>query len=315
MSIKNEEWAPLTPSGVAKCKKLAEAIDNDDEAAVESMISQGVFYMPQNRMIRDSEIVRICTHGLAEAAWKGKKGAVAAFMKTREIWGGLCQNEEGEAVSERQMIASALGRNFRLQKSIEIAEMLRDGGQEESGRWAMAASCGAGTNLAILEWMLGAGLNPREKGYSGKTALMWAAESGSPDVIKKLLAMSDARAVDDAGKTALMWACENWPNFELSAYPQFAKIWHDHSAESLKIMEMLIPESDARAASHEGETALMLAAAEGAVPLVKKLLPHVDVNARDKKERLALTIAIEARREDIVAILFPIIAENGIWAS
>lgn len=29
MSIKNEEWAPLTPSGVAKRKKLAEAIDSD----------------------------------------------------------------------------------------------------------------------------------------------------------------------------------------------------------------------------------------------------------------------------------------------
>lgn len=305
---KNEnQWAELCePEWMTKCERLEEAISRDDGLAVESLILEGVFFMRPVNTFRASSVATTCAHGLPKAAWSGKVEAVSAFMRTRAAWGPFCRDSDGKPVSERQMIGTALAHCLAIDKNFEIAEMLREGGQEKVGRWSMAANSGAGATPELLDWMLGAGLDVGEKSYGGRTALMWAAETGSPEVVEKLLAISNPREVDDDGKTALMWACDNWPSFDPGALPQLNMMWRERADEGKRILEMLLPVSDARAVNSDGETALMLAVKTGAMDMVEMLAAHVDANARNKEGRSALTLALMERREDIASMLMSV---------
>lgn len=119
---------------------------------------------------------------------------------------------------------------------------------------------------------------------SGKTSLIIAAELNAIDVIAHLIkpqkGQIDERRMKDAqGKTALMYAAEGGDTYEASV--------------------KLLKDAEAKLTTPEQWTALMMAAANGSLLIVRQLLSH-ESNMTNNTGQTALMIAAAANRVDVV---------------
>jgi ankyrin repeat protein len=106
-----------------------------------------------------------------------------------------------------------------------------------------------------LAELIAAGALPDERDEQGATALMWAASAGLELAVEALLPVADAGLLDSEG-CAAMWDAAN--------------------GGRARVVELLLAKdlSGARAASKNGKTPLMAAAARGERACVDALLPH-----------------------------------------
>ena len=70
-----------------------------------------------------------------------------------------------------------------------------------------------------------------------------------------------------------------------------------------RMVEILLPMSDAKAVSNSGYTALMLATKYGNVKMVKRLLPKSDPKATNWRKETAYDLAKKYQRNQIVRLL------------
>ena len=114
------------------------------------------------------------------------------------------------------------------------------------------------------------------------TPLISAVLNNNVDLVKRLLANgADAKATY-YGKSALMMAAEYGDN---------------------KMVEILLPKSDAKATDTSGDTALMWAVLYGTAQMVEILLPESDVKAANTKGDTALDLAKALGSNQIVRLL------------
>ena len=69
------------------------------------------------------------------------------------------------------------------------------------------------------------------------------------------------------------------------------------------MVEILLPNSDAKAVPNSGYTALMLAAKYGSVEMVKRLLPKSDPKATNWRKDTAYDVAKKYHRNQILRLL------------
>jgi hypothetical protein len=123
--------------------------------------------------------------------------------------------------------------------------------------------------LAETLGALKAGADANARMDNGCSPLMLAAQrKGKHEIIRALLPVADANAVNLRGRTALM---------EAAAIGNAAGV------------ELLAPVTDAMRFGNDGLNALMLAAKCGSAPCVAVLLPLCDANARERDPRARIS--------------------------
>lgn len=119
----------------------------------------------------------------------------------------------------------------------------------------------------------------------GHTPLMIASRYKDPSIAMALLPVSDLLARE--------------PVFHETALDQI--VLHAHEA----LVEHAVPYLVRTPRTEEGQTFLMLAAAQGPVHAVRHLLPVSDVNAQDLQGRTALMLAVDHGLHENVRALLP----------
>ena len=121
-------------------------------------------------------------------------------------------------------------------------------------------------------------LDVNDRNEEGMTALMFAAENNSPEVVLVLLdAGADANAKDEQDMTALMRAVAKKSSKEI-------------------IVMLLDAGADANAKDKENVTALMFAVENNSPEIAQVLLDAgADANAKDKKKRTVLMRAVKKK--------------------
>ncbi|EFO62070.1 Kinase, NEK [Giardia lamblia P15] len=157
-----------------------------------------------------------------------------------------------------------------------------------------------------------------EVNAAGKTALMIAAELNATDVIAQLIQpqkgyIDERRMRDAQGKTALMCAAERGDMYEISVKllkdaeaklttpEQWTALMMAAANGSLLIVRQL-QGLEAGMTNNTGQTALMIAAAANRVEVVRQLL-RFEVRKRDSARRTALMYAAMNGHEECVDIL------------
>lgn len=119
----------------------------------------------------------------------------------------------------------------------------------------------------------------------GSTALTWAAEKGNTEIIEKLIAHdADVDHATHKGYTALSFAASR--------------------GDTTNVEALLSHNPDVNHADFRGETALDKAARNGHLDIVKLLLFNgADIGHRDNKGKTALQKAVDARKDDVAAMI------------
>jgi ankyrin repeat protein len=141
----------------------------------------------------------------------------------------------------------------------------------------------------------GAAIDARDR--TGRTALMWAAGWHHPEVVGVLLRHhADVNARDKRGRTALTWAAQGESDIVDALVRHGAResvtdallLGHERQA-----LERIRAGEPFTVPGPEAQTVLMIASANGYLPVVEALLRrHADVNARDESGRTALMSAV-----------------------
>ncbi len=203
-----------------------------------------------------------------------------------------------------------------------LEEMLRTGfeinGADNNGDTALIAASRAG-NLASVEMLLKAGAEIETKGRDSQTALLAACATAQPEVVNRLLeAGASVEAKDDIGRSALLLACEQGTTpivrallqagVDVNASDDFehTAIMAACRAGATDVIEILAQSGgDANVRDHDGQTTLLIAAAEHENPAVVQAVLDAggDINARDKAGRTALMSAGAQGHAGVVAAL------------
>ena len=149
----------------------------------------------------------------------------------------------------------------------------------------LAAKSGKKDSLALAKLLIERDADVNAKSKSGRTVLMYVAETGSVDIVKLLIEKgADVNVKSKSGRTALMFAA--WEGY-------------------FDIVELLIEKgADAKAKDDRDWTALMIAAQSGSLDIVKLFIEKgVHVNAKNKYFETALMIAAWSDFFDIVKFL------------
>jgi len=129
---------------------------------------------------------------------------------------------------------------------------------------------------AMVEALLAAGCDPRERDRNGQTLLMAATQTyGNSAVIEMLIPLIDIDARDGNGATALMQAARR------------------HASDATRLF--LAAGANPNLLGSEGETALHLAVQEEATALVEILAPGSDLSIRDAAGFTAMERALATR--------------------
>ncbi len=149
---------------------------------------------------------------LVYAAWKGG-AAMARLLLERGADVNTALARPSAAV-----FAACAGRK-------QIIPLLIEWGLEPKHKDAALLAAISGRHSSTAELLLQGGADPNAVGYAQKTALMYAAEYGTPALIQSLLNYgATVDAVDKEGKTAQMWA-EYAGQSEISAL--FVRLQYD----------------------------------------------------------------------------------------
>jgi ankyrin repeat protein len=140
-------------------------------------------------------------------------------------------------------------------------------------------------NLKTIDILVDAGANLFQKDKFGKSAILFAAEGGKPEVIKKFLSLGfDANTADDySGRTALIAAVR---------YPEAIKVLMEAGAKVNDRQTVL------------GMTALYVAAQNGWTDSVRVLIDAgADVNISDTDGQTPLNRAIVGKHTEVADLL------------
>jgi ankyrin repeat protein len=182
----------------------------------------------------------------------------------------------------------------------------------------------AGGHLAVVEYLLRSGAAVNITGAAqGTCALALAAEGHHPEVVDVLLrAGADVECKDECGQTALMRAVvgmrlPSWmPSHEAGRPSLLERLGAGRAAASqayeaplsdfqVQVINLLLRAgADLNSQDKEGQTALALAASEGALDVVKGLLQAgVDVSIKDKNGKTPLARAYRSGQLKVVEVL------------
>ena len=141
-------------------------------------------------------------------------------------------------------------------------------------------------NLKIIEQALEEGYKVDARDRNQRTALMYAAFNGHTAVVKKLIdAKADVNAQDSMGSTALMFSSSG-------PFSETIQLLLERGAKINTVDR------------NEHFSALMWAAAEGQVEVVKLLLKHgADLSLKDVDGDTAESFATQKNHTDVVKIL------------
>lgn len=170
---------------------------------------------------------------------------------------------------------------------------------------------------AVARQLLDRGADVHQKGNDGETALMKAAYRGNLDIVTRLLTRkASVNESDEDGETALLLATSEGhlaiveTLLGYNADPQAATRngWTPLIAAILKghssLVSRLLPLSQVNATDHQGETALMKAAALGRLTDVRSLLQRgAEPNQVSATGQSAITLAIAGGHTAIVDAL------------
>jgi len=166
----------------------------------------------------------------------------------------------------------------------------------------------------LVKKLLLNGADANRRDNDGKTALDYSAEYDHFDTAFLLLARTTPNLIDRAGRTALMIAAANGSVSAIRAYSTALKFAAAAPTESAKLSgderkEMLAIANvfrriDLNVKDLNGSTALMLAAENGHLSIVKDLLElKANTALRNKAGKTALDIARANRHAEIVKLL------------
>lgn len=184
---------------------------------------------------------------------------------------------------------------------------------KEKAEWHQWADAG---DVAIIQALLAKSADANTRDAKGRTALMVAAANSSPAVVQALLeAKAEINAQDNSGVTALMHVIEAG---RIQQAPQLFSQELQTSVEMAKRRGGYDPKTAkawldrVNAAFSQQKAAVLQEATAGDVAVIKALLAAgADINARDKKNRTALSIATQSKRTAIVALLQNSIKQSG----
>lgn len=167
--------------------------------------------------------------------------------------------------------AAARGNLSLLQELIKAGYDVR---QKSTGGASLLFSAIYNPNQDNFQWLLGQGLDPKERTKQDETLLMAAAAAGQPKSIERLIALGlDVNQGDQNGATALMYAAYRG---QLPAMQALLK-----AKARLDVVDT------------DGNTPLHNAAAGGQRDMLQLLLQRgVQINAEDKKGRSPLISAM-----------------------
>lgn len=248
--------------------------------AVQALVDKGVYawfaYMPINSWGgRDTERWRV---------GESERGDYVEFQAPKDSelsrMRDLAAAEAAKASGGKRKPPRALVK--------ELIEAIKEGVEEDVARLAPLAAAGefdderpidvAGRyGKARLVELLLPHCEPnfaREDGRVEPRALFAAVSGGSSEAVQLLLARCDPKVPSSDGWTALMSAATE--------------------RDGAAICALLLPRSDVDASEQrEGRTALMMAAKEFKVDVVRALAPHAALDKQDAKGRTALMHAID----------------------
>ena len=171
-------------------------------------------------------------------------------------------------------------------KHVAVARFLIENGADFKSSGMLSYAVGTGSE-ELVRLLKEKGADVNQRGWDGKTPLMYAAAGGS-GIVKYLVAKgADVNIKDKEGKTALMAAVESFDESKL----QTIKLLLGHHA-------------DCNAANDKGETALIIAAKRGDTETVRMLLEKGSaLAAQDKQGKTAWTYAFEGAHSTVTGLL------------
>src|SRR5476651_40139 len=185
--------------------------------------------------------------------WAAARGASAQLLKT-------IFDAEPKAVEKDRENTEAM--NTALFKAVMRDECGADairflapfyaGVRTSSGRTALIQAAIAMSSPEVAQALIEHGGDPLAADNTGKTALMWAAEQGPPEMVKVLLPVSAPQAKDQDGKTALHFAVSGVEHYALSDDELTRQARGEPVPDGiLRLVKMLLPLSNPRARSKD----------------------------------------------------------------
>jgi uncharacterized protein len=202
--------------------------------------------------------------------------------------------EQGAAIDARNLEGStALLLAAENERQATVGFLLAKGADPNlpgrSGVTALAAAAFKG-NDRIVEQLIRRGADPDVADKTGKSAVTYAAARGFTEVVRRLLdAGVDPKHAYGNDLTALMWTAGHEDGV--------------NSRAALETIELLLDRGAAiDAADNRGQTALMIAAELGHVPVVEVLLRRgADRSKTDKGRKRAIDLATSTAVREMLA--------------
>ncbi len=183
-------------------------------------------------------------------------------------------------------------------KKEEVEQALKFGAniaaQDVQGKTALMFAA-ENNSPDVVQVLLDNGADVNDKDKQDMTALMYAAGKNSLEVVRILLnAKADVSIKDNQGMTALMYATRRDKDV-----PEVVKLLAVPKEPWYKLGKDVVNAGD-----NEDKTALMFAAENNSPDVVQVLLDNgADVNAKDKQDMTALMFAAENNSPDVVQVL------------
>lgn len=171
---------------------------------------------------------------------------------------------------------------------------------------------------SCMRLLLKKGATPDIRGKNKKMALHWVSQSGYVEMLRMLSPGEDTiNAVDADGNTPLLLSVAN---SQVASAVHLIEAGADVSTTDgkgrnalhiaaksglLAVVEAMLKtgRADTQAVTHDGETALLLAAEQGHQEIILMLISHSDVNAISKKQRSTLWYCAAQGLESCVSAL------------
>ena len=221
-------------------------------------------------------------------------------------------NEKNQYGNTALMLAAAKGH-----KEIVGALLEKDANVNAANQYGNTALIWAAENghVATVSALLEKGANVNTKNQYGDTALIWAAKNGHLEIVRALLEKgAEVNAKNNNGSTALMWAAWNGHekiaeqlNTVIEANEHLIKA--GKSGNLYDARKALQNGANVNTQDTKGYTALIWAAREGHIEIVRALLEKdsIEVNTKNQYGNTALIWAAMNGYKEIVELLL----QNG----
>ena len=225
--------------------------------------------------------IAACTREINSRRFQGHDLAVA-FTNRGNAYNG--EADKDRALHNYQAAWGLVLTNDPLKQELasKIAALLNATGGGAERELVNASDSG---NIALVEQLIGAGVDVNWRNNNGSTALLFAARSGNLSVVSTLLAAGSLVNIqNNDGNSPLIYAS---------------------SEGKLDVMRALLDaKAEVNAKTSDGNTALTYAAANGRVEVVRALLAaRADINAKRNDGETAMSLAAKRGFTEIAQLL------------